>query len=98
MIYQRMVYPSAREVASQATNSIRCPRADGPSIYWITQDCTLPTIATLNTYGVISQKSGTNRIEYYKESIDWQSVIAVHSRCQGVVGCLAHVRAYAVKQ
>ena len=40
MIYQRMAYPRAREVASQATNSIRCPRADGASIYWITQDCT----------------------------------------------------------
>ena len=33
MIYQRMAYPREREVASQAANSIRCPRADGPSIY-----------------------------------------------------------------
>ena len=40
MIYQRMAYPRARKVASQATNSIRCPRADGLNIYWMTQDCT----------------------------------------------------------
>ena len=33
-----------------------------------------------------------------RPSIDWQSVIAVRSCCQGVVGCLAHVRAYSVKQ
>ena len=37
MIYQRMAYPRAHEVASQATNSVRCPRAEGQSIYWITQ-------------------------------------------------------------
>ena len=47
---------------------------------------------------VISQKCVTNRIESDKESIDRQSVIAVQSRCQGVVGCLAHVRVYSVKQ
>ena len=61
-------------------------------------DCTKTTIASLNIYEVIYQKYITNRIESKKESIDWLSIIAVHSRCQGVVGCLAHVRAYSVKQ
>ena len=37
MIYQRMANPRAHDVASQTTDSIRCPRAEGPSIYWITQ-------------------------------------------------------------
>ena len=37
MIYQRMANPRAHDVASQATDSIRCPRAEGPIIYWITQ-------------------------------------------------------------
>ena len=46
-------------------------------------------------YMGLFQKYVTNRIESNKESMD---VIAVHSRCQGVVGCLAHVRAYPVKQ
>ena len=32
-----MANPRAHDVASQATDSIRCPRAEGPSIYWITQ-------------------------------------------------------------
>ena len=32
-----MANPCAHDVASQATDSIRCPRAEGPSIYWITQ-------------------------------------------------------------
>ena len=31
-----MAYPTAHDVASQAINLIRCPRAEGPSIYWIT--------------------------------------------------------------
>ena len=92
-----MANPHAHDVASQATDSMRCPRAEGPSIYWITQGLYLPTIASLNIYEVISQKCPTNRIESYKKSIDWKSVIAVHSRCQGVVGCLAHVRAYPAK-
>ena len=37
MIYQRMANPRTHDVASQATDSIICPRAGGPSIYWITQ-------------------------------------------------------------
>ena len=52
----------------------------------------------LSIYMRLFQKCTTNRIESYKESIDWKSVIAVHSCCQGVVGCLAHVRANPVKQ
>ena len=36
MIYQKMAYPREHDVASQATNSIRCLRAKGPSIHWIT--------------------------------------------------------------
>ena len=32
-----MAYPRAHDVAGQATNTIRCPRAEVPSIYWITQ-------------------------------------------------------------
>ena len=35
MVYQRMAYPYAHDVASLATNMIRCPRAEGPSIYII---------------------------------------------------------------
>ena len=37
MIYQRMANPRAHDVAGQATDSMRCPRAEGPSIYWTTQ-------------------------------------------------------------
>ena len=61
-------------------------------------DCTETTIVSFNIYGVIHQKWVTNCIKSNKESIDWRCIIAVHSRCQGVVGCLAHVRAYSVKQ
>ena len=32
-----MANPRVHDVASQATDSIRCPRAEGLSIYWITQ-------------------------------------------------------------
>ena len=32
-----MANPRAHDVASQAIDSLRCPRAEGPSIYWITQ-------------------------------------------------------------
>ena len=32
MVYQRMAYPYAHDVASQATNWIRCPKSEGPSI------------------------------------------------------------------
>ena len=49
-------------------------------------------LLSLNIYGVNAQKCVTNRIESYKESIEWQFVIAVHSRCQGVVECFAHFR------
>ena len=37
MIYQRMANPHTCDFVSQATNSIRCPRAEGLSIYWLTQ-------------------------------------------------------------
>ena len=32
-----MAYPRPAWRPSKATNSIKCPRAEGPSIYWITQ-------------------------------------------------------------
>ena len=98
MIYQRMANPCAHDVAMRATNSIRCLGAEGPSIYWITRGLYLTYTCVLNIYEVISQKYVTIRIESYKESLDSKSVIAVHSRCQGVVGCLAHVRAYSGNQ
>ena len=37
MIYQRLANPRAHDVASQTTDSIGCPMAEGSSIYWITQ-------------------------------------------------------------
>ena len=37
MIYQKMANPRAHDVASQATDSMRCARTEGPSIYWITE-------------------------------------------------------------
>ena len=42
MIYHRMAYPRTREVASQATNSIWCPRTAQAFMHLlnITQDCT----------------------------------------------------------
>ena len=103
MIYQRMAHPRAHDMTSpvKANNSINGKGSEGrrpEHLLHKHRDCTQPTIASLNIYEVISQKCVTNRIESYKESIDWQSVIAVHSRCQGVVGCLAHVRAYSMKQ
>ena len=48
MIYQRMAHPRAHDVASQASSSIRCRRAEGPSIYWIIQGLCL-------TYNCVSQ-------------------------------------------
>ena len=37
MLYQRLANQRAHDLASQATNSMRWPRAEGQSIYWITQ-------------------------------------------------------------
>ena len=34
MIYERTAYPRAHDVVSQATNSKKCTRAEGPIIYW----------------------------------------------------------------
>ena len=61
MIYQRMANPRAHEVASQATDPIRCPRAEGSSIYWITQGLYL-------TYNCVPQYIWDHFAEMFNKS------------------------------
>ena len=72
-----MAYPRAHDVASQATNSIKVSEGRRPE-HLVNNTWSVFKLH-LRIYGI------TNRIESYKENIDWQSVIPVYSRLQGVV-------------
>ena len=82
-----MAYPRAHDVASQATHSIRCPRAEGPSIYWITlglywnYNCVLQDIWSY--FSEMRNKSHWIQQRIYRLTVCNRGAFALPRRCWG---------------
>ena len=83
---------------SRATGSIRCPRAEGPNIYWVPQGVPTPQVPLIIYVELSNRDMQQIALKSNKLSIDWKPVIAVNSSCQGVDRWFALVRVYSVEQ